>query len=100
MFNGKIIDFDEWIAQIEEVSNLTVKPEYVLSLAKSSCTPYKMISQTPRKTAWSEIKGKLQEVYFLVATHVHAATDLLKNIMPMNHLKITLLTGLRCATKA
>ena len=44
MFNRKNIDFDEWIAQIEKVSNLTVKPEYVLNLAKSSGTPYKMIS--------------------------------------------------------
>ena len=29
MFTGKNIDFDEWIAQIEKVSNLTGKPEYV-----------------------------------------------------------------------
>ena len=42
MFNGKNIDFDEWIAQIEKVSNLTAKP--VLALAKSSGTLYKMIS--------------------------------------------------------
>ena len=27
MFNGKNIDFDEWIAQIEKVSNLTGKSE-------------------------------------------------------------------------
>ena len=35
IFIGKNIDFDEWIAQIEKVSNLTGKPEYVLTLAKS-----------------------------------------------------------------
>ena len=34
MFNGKNIDFDEWIAQIEKVSNFTGKPEYVLTLVK------------------------------------------------------------------
>ena len=53
MFNGKNIDFDEWITQIEKVSNLTSKPEYVLILAKSSGTPYKIISQTPSNTAWA-----------------------------------------------
>ena len=44
MFKGKNIEFDVWIAQIEKVSNLTGKPEYILTLAKSSGTPYKMIS--------------------------------------------------------
>ena len=78
MFNGKNIDFDGWIAQIEEVSKLPGKQEYVLALAKSSGTPYKMISQTPSNTAWSELKRKLQEIYSLVATDVHAATDLLR----------------------
>ena len=51
MFSGKKTDFDEWIAQIEKVSNLTGKPEYVLTLKKSSGTPYKMISQNPSNTA-------------------------------------------------
>ena len=46
-----------WIAQIGKVSNLTGKPEYVLTLAKSSGTPYNVISQTPRNTALSELKG-------------------------------------------
>ena len=32
MFNGKNIDFDKWIAQIDKVSNLTGKPEYILAL--------------------------------------------------------------------
>ena len=78
MFNGKNIDFDEWIAQIKKVSNLTGKPEYVLTLVKSSATPYKMISQTLSNTAWSKLKRKLQEVYCLVATDMHAATYLLR----------------------
>ena len=56
MFNGKNIDFHEWIVQIEKVSNLTGKPEYVLALAKSSSTSYKMISHTPSNTAWSKLK--------------------------------------------
>ena len=67
MFNGKNIDCDEWIAQIEKISNLTGKPEYILTLAKSSGTSYKMISQTPSNTAWSKLKKKLQEFYSLVA---------------------------------
>ena len=58
--------------------NFTGKPEYDLALAKSSATPYKMISQTPSNTAWRELKRKLQEVYSLVVTDVHAATDLLR----------------------
>ena len=56
IFNKKNIGFDEWIIQIEKVSNLTSKPEYILTLAKSVSTPYKMISQTPSNTAWSELK--------------------------------------------
>ena len=66
------------VAQIEKVSNLTGKPGYALTLAKSSGTPYKMISQTPSNTAWGELKRKLQEVYFLVATDIHVTTDLLR----------------------
>ena len=53
MFNGKNIDFDEWIAQIEKVSNLISKSDNILTLAKSSGTPYKIMSQTPSNTAWS-----------------------------------------------
>ena len=78
MFNGKNIDFGEWIAQIDKVSKLTGKPEYVLALAKSSGTPYKMISHTPSNTVWSDLKRRLQEVYDFVVTAVHAATDLLR----------------------
>ena len=37
-----------------------------------------MISQTTSNTVWSELKRKLQEVYCLVATDVHAARDLLR----------------------
>ena len=65
MVNGKNIDFDNWIVQIGKVSHSTGKPEYVLTLAKSAGTPYKMISQTPSNTTWSELKRKLQEVYIL-----------------------------------
>ena len=78
MFSGKKINFDGWIVQIEKVYNLTGKPEHVLTLAKSSGTSYKMISQTPSNTTWSELKNRLQEVYSLVATDIHAATDLLR----------------------
>ena len=58
MFNGKNIDFDALTAQIEKVSNLTGKQDYILTLAKSSDTPYKMISLylTPSNTAWSKLK--------------------------------------------
>ena len=56
MFNGKNMDFDDRTVQIEKVSNLTGKPEYVFTLEKLSGTPYKMISQTPSNTAGSELK--------------------------------------------
>ena len=65
MFNEKNIDFDEWIVQMEKVSNLTGKPEYVLTLVKSSGTPYKMMSQTQSNTACSKLKKRLQEGIFL-----------------------------------
>ena len=44
IFDSKDINFNEWIAKIEKVVLLTGKPEYLLPLAKSSNTPYKMIS--------------------------------------------------------
>ena len=43
IFDGKNIDLSEWIAQIKKVAHLTGKSEYLLALAKSSNTPYKMI---------------------------------------------------------
>ena len=54
------------------------KPEYVLPIAKSSDSPYKMISQTPNQYCMKQIKRRLQEVYSFVATDVHVATDLLR----------------------
>ena len=78
MLNGKNRDFDEWITQVEKIFNLTGKPECVLALAKSSGTHYKMIFQTASNTAWNGLKRKLQEVYSLVATDLHAATELLR----------------------
>ena len=67
-----------WISQIEKVVLLTCKPEYLLALAKLSNTPYKMILQCPNVTPWVDVKHKLQEVYSMVATEYHAATDLLR----------------------
>ena len=78
MFNGKNIDFDEWIVQTEKVSKLMGKPEYVLALAKSSGIPYKIISQTPSNTVWSALKRRLQEAYSFVARDVNVATNLLR----------------------
>ena len=98
IFDGKNIDFDEWITQIEKVALLTGKPEYTLSLAKSSNIPCKMISQCPNETPWDDLKHKLQEVYSMVATEYHAATDLLKNKDPMSLCKTTLHIGWKCAT--
>ena len=101
MCDGKNIDFDERIAQTEKVSNLTGKPEYVLALAKSSGTSYKIIFQTPSNTGWNKLKRNLQEVYSLVETDMHVATDVLrKQYVPMNGFKITLLTGMRCVIEA
>ena len=64
MFNGKNIDFDEWIAKIEKVSNMTAKPQ-LLTLAKSLGMPYKMIFQTPSNTAWGELRRKIARSLFL-----------------------------------
>ena len=83
----KKIDFDEQIVQIEKVFNLTGKSEHVLTLAKPSGTPYKMISWTPSNTVWSELKMRQQEVYSLVATNIHAATDLLRKQHPNESLQ-------------
>ena len=67
IFYGKNIGFNEWIAKIEKVALLTGKWEYTLALAKSSNTPYKLISQCPSETPWDDLKWKLQEVYPMVA---------------------------------
>ena len=85
--DGKSIDFKEWIAQIEKVALLTGKSEYTLALARSSNTPYKMILQCPSEIPWDDLKCKLQEVYPMVATEYHAATDLLRKQRPIESLQ-------------
>ena len=50
IFDGENVNFDEWIGQNEKVVLLNGKSEYLLALAKSSNTPYKMISQCPKET--------------------------------------------------
>ena len=87
IFDGKNIDFDEWIAQIEKVACLTGNSEYLLALAKSSNTPYKMIPQCPKETLWDDLKCKLQEVYSMVAMGYHAATDVLRKQRPSESLQ-------------
>ena len=64
MFNRKNIDFDEWIALIEKVSNSTGKPEYVLALAKSSGTPYKMIAQISKQHCMEQAKREIARSLF------------------------------------
>ena len=59
----------------------------MLALAKLSNIPYKMISQCPHETPWDNLKHKLQEVYSLVATEYHAATDLLRKQRPNESLQ-------------
>ena len=76
--DGKNIDFDEWITQIEKVTLLTGKSEYTLVLAKLSNAPYKLISQCSSEMSWDDLKWKIQEVYSMVSTEYHAATDLLR----------------------
>ena len=87
IFDGINIDFDEWSAQIEKVVLLTGKPKYLLALAKSSNTPYKIISQCPKETPWDDLKCKLQEVYLMVAMKYHASTDLLRKQRPNEFLQ-------------
>ena len=68
--SGNILN-NQWIAQIEKVSNLTGQPQGILALAKSSGTPYKIISQTPCNTGWSELKKETERSLFL-SSNKHA----------------------------
>ena len=56
--DGKNIDFNEWIAQIGKVALTIGKSEYLLALAKSSNTPYKMVSQCTKETPCDDLKCK------------------------------------------
>ena len=89
-------DFDEWIVQIKKVPNLTGKPEYVLTLAKSSGTHYEMTSQTPSNTAWSELKRDCkryipwwQQMYMQPQIYYESS-------MLMSCFRITIPIGLTC----
>ena len=75
------------IAQIEKVALLTGKSEYLLALAKSSNTPYRMLLQCPKATPRVDLKCKLQEVYSMVAMDYHATTDLLRKQRPNESLQ-------------
>ena len=46
-----------------------------------------MISQCPKETLWDDLKCKLQEVYSMVATDYHAATELLRKQRPNESLQ-------------
>ena len=94
------IDFDEWIVEIRKGIQINGQTRVCSPLDKSSSVPYQMISQTPSSTVWSKLKRRLQEVYYFVATDVHAATDLLRSSLLMNHFRITLPTGLKCVIEA
>ena len=98
IFDGKNIEFNEWITQIDKVVLLTGKPEYLLALAKSSNTPYKMISQNPNDTPGDDLKCILQEVYSMVDTEYHVATDLLRNKDPVSVYKTILHIGQKGVT--
>ena len=65
---------------------MTGKLEYLLALAKSSNTPYK-ISQCPNESRCDDLKCKLQEVYLMVAMVYHAATDLLRKQKTLDSLQ-------------
>ena len=76
IFDGKNIDFDEWVVQIKKVAFLTGKSEYTLALAKSN-TPYKLILQCSSEAPWDNLK-KWQDVHSMIATEYNTATDLLR----------------------
>ena len=46
-----------------------------------------MIPQFPKETIWDDLKCQLQEVYSMVATDHHAATDLLRKQRPIESLQ-------------
>ena len=58
------------------VASLTHSQEYKLATAKSTSTPYKMLKRLGNDLDWHDIKRKLKEVYFPIATEVHAASKL------------------------
>ena len=76
IFNGKNMDLAIWMLQIKKVASLTHSQEYKLATAKSTSTLYKMSKRLGNDLDWHEIKRKLEEMYSLIATKVHAMSDL------------------------
>ena len=83
----KILISMSGLSKMKMVVLLTGKPEYLLALAKSSNTPYKMISQCSKETPWDDLKCKLQEVYLMVAMEYHMTIDVLRKQMPNESLQ-------------
>ena len=68
-------EFSTLVITKEKMALLTNSKEYELAMAKSTSTPYKMLKRTGRTRGWHEIRKRLA-VYSLIATDVHAASDL------------------------
>ena len=81
MFSGKNIDFDEWIVQIEKVSKLMGKPEYVLTLTKSSGTPYQNDLLDSKQYCMEQIKKETARGILLCHSRCTCSHWSIKNII-------------------
>ena len=76
------MELADWLLQIEKLALLIHSQAYELATSKSINTPYTMLKQIGNNTNWQDIKGKLEEVYSLIAMEVHAASVLHRKQRP------------------
>ena len=82
VYDGKNMDFADWLLQIEKVALLANSKEYKLATAKSTSNPYKMLKRLDGGRSWPDIKKRLEEVYSPIATELHVASDLHRKQWP------------------
>ena len=77
MYEGKgDKSFTDWITHVEKIAKLTQYPEIQLTQTKAEGIMYKLIKGMPQSSIWDTVKKRLCHVFSLVATKMHAATQI------------------------
>ena len=76
VYDGRTARLEDWLLQVEKVSELTKIELYEITFAKSQESPHKIIKNMGAGKSWSAVKAKLEESYSVVPTTEHASAML------------------------
>ena len=76
VYDSRTTRLEDWLLQVEKVSELTKIEPYEIAFAKSHGSPHKIIKNMSPSKYWSAVKARLEESYSLVPTAEHASAIL------------------------